>query len=239
MLQIVSQLFTGPSTIPIIDYQVDQSNQQSKPDAHFTSDAVVVSISPEAQRLQREIAISQDKPVEETDTPSKQNSEEETTSKPKQASDCTSEIDPEAERLLQRLKQTDLKVRTHERQHVAAAAGYVKNGPVYEYSTGPDGKRYAVGGHVSLDISPIPNNPKATIKKAQTIKRAALAPADPSAADRAVAASAAKMEQKARKQLQEEQDKTAEAANTKGYNSKVNSYTQSHYQPGEVFNILL
>ncbi len=239
MFQVNSILYTSSSTIPVTNLKPNQSNQKPKSNAHFTPEAVIVTISPEAQRLQREVAISQDKPVEKGDTPSKQNSEAENTSKPKQASDRPSEIDPEAERLLQRLKQTDLKVRTHERQHVAAAAGYVKNGPVYEYSTGPDGKKYAVGGHVSLDMSPIPNNPKATIKKAQIIKRAALAPADPSAADRAVAASAAKMEQKARRQLQEEQDKTTAAANTKGFNSKVNSYTQSHYQPGGVFNILL
>jgi len=47
----------------------------------------------------------------------------------------------------------------------------------------------------------VPNDPQATIKKAQQIKRAALAPKDPSSQDRKVAAEASKMEAKARQEL--------------------------------------
>ncbi|MDP6952123.1 MAG: putative metalloprotease CJM1_0395 family protein [Alphaproteobacteria bacterium] len=55
---------------------------------------------------------------------------------------------------------------------------------------GPDGKRYATGGEVPIDIAPVPGDPNATIQKLSQVKRAALAPADPSGADRAIAAAA-------------------------------------------------
>ena len=44
-------------------------------------------------------------------------------------------------------------------------------------------------------------DPEATIRKAQTIKSAALAPQDPSSQDRRVAAEASRMEQEARQEL--------------------------------------
>jgi hypothetical protein len=84
----------------------------------------------------------------------------------------------------------------------------VRGGARYQYQTGPDGKRYAVGGEVSIDASEA-NTPEATIRKAQTIRKAALAPAQPSAQDRAVAAKAAQMERQARAELAQEQQKQA------------------------------
>ena len=72
--------------------------------------------------------------------------------------------------------------------HMAAAGGNARGGPSYEYQTGPDGKRYAVGGEVSIDASAVSGDPKATIRKAQQVCRAALEPGDPSGQDRSVAA---------------------------------------------------
>jgi hypothetical protein len=90
------------------------------------------------------------------------------------------------------LSKRDQAVRTHERTH-ASVAGAHGGSPQFQYQRGPDGVLYAVAGSVSVDLSPVAGNPEATLAKAQTIRRAALAPADPSAADRAVAAQASAM----------------------------------------------
>jgi hypothetical protein len=101
-----------------------------------------------------------------------------------------------------KLAATDRRVRAHEQAHVAAAGGYVRGGPTYSYTTGPDGKRYAVGGEVNLDTTPVRGDPEATIQKARTLQAAANAPADPSSQDRAVAAAAAAMEQAAYREIE-------------------------------------
>ena len=106
------------------------------------------------------------------------------------------------------LKRRDQEVRAHEQAHKAVGgphAGSIS----YEYDRGPDGKRYAVGGEVPIDVSEVPDDPKATIAKMQVVRRAALAPAQPSAQDRRVAAEASAKEQKARIELRAAQ---AEAA---------------------------
>ena len=103
------------------------------------------------------------------------------------------------------LKARDREVRAHEQAHVAAAGSYARGGPAYTYQRGPDGQNYAVGGEVSIDTSAIEGDPEATIRKAQVVRAAALAPADPSAQDRAVAAAATQMEAQARQDLQEQQ----------------------------------
>ena len=61
--------------------------------------------------------------------------------------------------------------------------------------------RYAVGGEVSIDSSPVEGDPAATITKMEQVKRAALAPAEPSGQDRSVASSAAQAEAAARMEL--------------------------------------
>jgi hypothetical protein len=102
---------------------------------------------------------------------------------------------------ISRLKARDAEVKAHEMAHLSAAGGYALGGPQYDYQTGPDGKRYAVGGSVKVDISPIPGDPTATVQKARTIRRAALAPAKPSAQDQRVASKAAAMEARAQREL--------------------------------------
>jgi len=101
---------------------------------------------------------------------------------------------------LSRLRERDSEVRTHEQAHLSAAGGLSAGGPSYEFKTGPDGEKYAVGGHVTIDTSP-GATPQETIAKAQRMKRAALAPANPSGQDRAVAAKAMRMESEARREL--------------------------------------
>jgi len=121
----------------------------------------------------------------------------------------------EAEReQVQALKARDLEVRRHEQAH-AAAGGVYAGAPTYEFTTGPDGARYATGGEVSIDTSPVPGDPQATLEKAQTVRRAALAPAEPSEQDRRVAAEASQMAAQARVELlqlqrSEEEDASSE-----------------------------
>jgi len=113
----------------------------------------------------------------------------------------TLELSPEAKRMLESLKARDRLVRAHEAAHLAAASGIAKGGAQFSMQRGPDGNMYAVGGEVSIDASEVPNDPQATIAKARQIVAAALAPADPSPQDRAVAASARQMETKAAAEL--------------------------------------
>lgn len=117
------------------------------------------------------------------------------------------ELTDEQKRKVEELKEKDRKVRAHEQAHLAMAGQYAIGGPNFEYETGPDGKRYAVGGEVKLDASEVPGNPEATIRKMQQIRRAALAPRDPSAQDRRVAAEASRKEAEARREIMEERRK--------------------------------
>ena len=122
----------------------------------------------------------------------------------------TDEGDPSAkegakeDREVKELKETDRNVRAHEAAHLAAAGALAKGGATYSYTTGPDGKRYAVAGEVRIDTSAVSGNPQATILKMQQVERAALAPADPSGQDRAVAAEAEATAAKARAELAKE-----------------------------------
>lgn len=104
-----------------------------------------------------------------------------------------------------KLQARDQQVRAHEAAHMAAGGGLVRGGATYSYQQGPDGKRYAVGGEVRLDASAVPDNPRATIAKAEQLRAAALAPADPSGQDRAVAAEAAAMAAQAAMELGKQQ----------------------------------
>jgi hypothetical protein len=98
---------------------------------------------------------------------------------------------------IQKLKDRDREVRNHEQAHLSAAGGIAVSGASFTFAIGPDGQRYAVGGEVGIDTSTVPNNPEATLRKAETIRRAALAPAQPSAQDYNVASKAAAMARKA------------------------------------------
>ncbi len=101
---------------------------------------------------------------------------------------------------VQTLKSRDREVRAHEAAHMAAAGGLARGGASYSYETGPDNRRYAAGGEVSIDTSS-GNSAEETLQKAQTIRAAAQAPAKPSQQDLAIAASAGQMAAEARAEL--------------------------------------
>lgn len=115
-------------------------------------------------------------------------------------------LSPQAQ-MIRSLQMRDRQVRAHEAAHAAAGGAHAGH-PTYTLQQGPDGRSYAIGGEVSISTSEIPNDPQATLEKAQTVRRAALAPADPSAADRAIAAKAMQTALKARREIAVQQDET-------------------------------
>jgi len=154
-----------------------------------------VSISTRARRLARPAAAE----------PAATRSTEDGRRSSGGASRSSAETLSDAERKqVRELKQRDREVRQHEMAHKAAAGPHARGGPNYEFTRGPDGRRYATGGSVDIDTSAVPGDPQATISKMQVVRRAALAPAKPSGQDRAVAAAAAQKEQQARAELAEQ-----------------------------------
>jgi len=116
------------------------------------------------------------------------------------------ELSPQQQAAVRQLETADREVRQHEQAHLAAAGGYARSGASYMYTTGPDGKRYATGGEVSIDVSTA-RTPQATIQKMETVKRAAVAPSNPSAQDRAVYAEAQQIEIQAQQEATQESRK--------------------------------
>jgi len=111
------------------------------------------------------------------------------------------DLTEEEKSAVQELKKLDREVRAHEQAHKAAGGPYA-SAPSYEYEVGPDQQRYAVAGEVKIDSAPIPGDPEATITKLEIVIRAALAPAEPSAQDYKVAATARQNIQQAQAELQ-------------------------------------
>ncbi len=171
------------------------------------------TISKEAQNLiiQKNGLMS---PVKDTEKSSDKKKDKEKDKKEKQLSN-------EEKQVVNELKSRDLETRVHEQSHIAAAGGYAKGGASYSFQTGPDGKQYAVGGSVQIDSSAVPNNPEATLRKAQVVRQAALAPKDPSGTDRAVAASASSSIMNALKQMQDKRSEKAEELLEKENDSEI------------------
>ncbi|WP_448547000.1 putative metalloprotease CJM1_0395 family protein [Thalassotalea fusca] len=101
---------------------------------------------------------------------------------------------------IKELQVRDREVRSHELAHATAGGPYTGS-PSYSFEVGPDGKKYAVEGEVSVDLEPIDGNPRATIAKMQKVYNAALAPANPSIQDMRIANAAAQQIARAQSQL--------------------------------------
>lgn len=142
-----------------------------------------------------------------TESSNAQNSAKDDSADPNSA-----ETTKHAQEILQ-LKQRDQEVRTHEQAH-AATGGASTGAPSYEFKIGPDGKKYAVNGEVSVNVSPIKGDPTATIAKMERVHAAALAPVSPSGQDRRVAAQAIQLSTQAQADLvalqKEESSQTSE-----------------------------
>lgn len=135
------------------------------------------------------------------------------------------------QQVISELEARDQHVRAHERAHLSASGGYATGGASYTYQIGPDGRRYAVGGEVGIDTSPVSGDAEATVQKARIIQRAALAPSDPSSQDLRVHAQAVQMEMQASQEVQKEK----EAAKAESNNSNNLSEGQN-LSDGEISN---
>ncbi|MBM7555798.1 putative metalloprotease CJM1_0395 family protein [Halanaerobacter jeridensis] len=149
------------------------------------------------------------------------------------------ELDIKEQQQVQKLRQRDSEVRQHELAHKTTGGQYAGN-ITYTYQEGPDGRRYAVGGSVGMNISAEPGEPKKTIEKAEQVRKAALAPAQPSAQDLKVAAKAARMKMEAKAKLENPQANKQPGENNKNQNNKLNElYNNQQSQQEQQQNISL
>ncbi len=113
------------------------------------------------------------------------------------------ELSKDEAKEVEELKKRDTEVRQHEQAHLAAAGHLASGGAQYDYEKGPDGRQYATGGHVSISVGG-GDEPEERMRNAQQAERAALAPAEPSAQDRKVAAEARQVATEAQKEINDE-----------------------------------
>lgn len=141
---------------------------------------------------------------------------------------------------LEELKARDREVRTHEAAH-QSVGGQHAGSVSYTYSRGPDGVQYATGGEVPIDVSPVANNPQATIEKMRVVQAAALAPAEPSSQDRQVAAQAMQTMLQAQVELADNRRASSEEAqgvrsSESLENSRQGKQAESAYQVVSAFS---
>jgi hypothetical protein len=84
---------------------------------------------------------------------------------------------------IQKLNQQGTEIGRYERSHLAVAGMVTRGGPSHEYRLGSDGRVYALGGEVSLDINTGAGNSQKTLAKMEQVRRAALTPVNLSSAD--------------------------------------------------------
>lgn len=144
-----------------------------------------------------QIAKNNELPVEK---PASNDTEQSSEKTEKSSEQAEAELTQAEKQEVSKLKARDAEVVAHEQAHIAAASGINVSAPSYTYQIGPDGNRYAIGGEVSISFSQS-TDPEANLKKAQTMKAAALAPADPSSQDRSVARSADQLMAQARQEI--------------------------------------
>ena len=180
----------------------------------------------------QEPSAEQDSSAEQNTSADEDPSNQEQTAQGDEDSPESKQQEAQEQRVIDQLKARDREVRAHEQAH-AAVGGSLAGSPSYEYQTGPDGQKYAVGGEVSIDVAKT-NDPESTIRKMQTVRAAALAPAEPSSQDRKVAAQASRNISEARAELitetaeqEQEQGQTKQALSpelaTPGNNSRENN----------------
>lgn len=140
------------------------------------------------------------------------------------------ELTPEQQAQVKKLQESDKRVKAHEQAHLAAGGNLVRGGPSYQYTKGPDGIQYAVGGEVSIDTSIDPKKPQESINKMEQVRRAALAPADPSAQDLSVASDASKKMAELSSQIADS-TKTSSATNGKSTEKTDKSSPNANSNP--------
>lgn len=209
-----------------------------------TKNSTEFSEQPKTQ-FENNLQSEQNKTVAEKEQSQQQNSDDKNDAEEKERANSNDGSDRQSEKelaaeelqLVQNLRTRDREVRAHEQAH-AAVGGNLAGPANLNFSTGPDGKRYAVSGDVSIDISKVPNDPAASIRKFEQVRRAALAPANPSSQDLRVAARAAASANQSRGELNVERlQQTQEAEEQKKARTVTNteeSESLTIAEPGKV-----
>ena len=179
------------------------SEEQGESTLALSMPTIQLELSPQAQKI---LAESEGEEQTEDGEPTEESSQTGMKQKGLHGKELTEEEREE----IQKLRARDAEVHAHENAHISAAGG-LASAASFSYQSGPDGKRYAIGGHVNIDTSP-GKDPHETLMKAERIRSAALAPGDPSPQDRSVASQASQMAASARAQIAAE--KTEETQKT-------------------------
>ncbi|MBU2863781.1 hypothetical protein KO489_08025 [Reinekea forsetii] len=189
-----------------LEAEVDTRQTRPAPSAN----AEIESRANSEERSQEESARSNEASREEAPSGSEQNQRVE-----QQAEQAKRNAEAEQAKLqddietIRELAARDREVKAHEQAHQSVGGQYA-GAMQFSYTQGPDGKRYATAGEVGISVSPVPNNPEATLRKAEQVRRAALAPAEPSAQDRQVAALATQLSMEAQNDLRQLERQMAE-----------------------------
>lgn len=156
---------------------------------------------------------------DKSDAP-KNDPDKDTTKSEDRPTQIKKELTPEEEQEVAKLKSRDAEVKAHEQAHISAAAGINASAPTYNYQTGPDGEKYAVEGEVNISFAG-GTDPEENIANAEAMKAAALAPAQPSGQDLAVARKAEQMIEDAKQQLAEEKSEEISTENKSSESEKT------------------
>jgi len=149
----------------------------------------------------KEVLVYEDDPLRKNETSDEKKFQKEVEKKEAEKSKSTDELSQDEKQLVIDLQTRDAEVKAHEAAHQSGGAS--TGAATYTYQQGPDGKMYAIGGEVSVSFQ-TGSTPQETIANAQAVIASALAPADPSGQDMAVASSAMVMMMKAQQQLARE-----------------------------------
>jgi hypothetical protein len=125
----------------------------------------------------------------------------ETKNNPQQKNENSTELTTDEKAELAKLQSIDSKVRAHEAAHQSGTAA--SGGASFTYVKGANGVMYAVGGEVPIRMQS-GSTPQETMANAQGVIATALAPADPSAQDIAVASKARVILMKAQQEFAQE-----------------------------------
>lgn len=209
-MQIGSAAYLSSYVPPSTSLPARPVSADSSPDLARATQAPVTPVQPldasGGARAQSSGEQAQSRSEQEAESPRERAGNEEPSVSQRQREEQDS-------RQIQNLVARDREVRSHEQAH-ASAGGRYAGPPSFAYTRGPDGRSYATSGEVSIDVSPVPNDPEATLRKMELVQRAALAPAEPSAQDLRVAAQAQAQAAQARaelNQLQREQQAAEQA----------------------------
>lgn len=110
----------------------------------------------------------------------------------------------------------DAIVRSHERAHLSALGPYAASMVDFSTVKGADGRAYATGASIKVDLAPVPGDPEASLRKARAVLAAAQAPGDPSAADQAVGAKAYRLAREAEAAIRTERNATERGQTSRG-----------------------